>query len=147
MNLSRSFLTGSYAYGKPKAGSAIDLVVFVTEVEWNDLVEQADARNGCNYGGRGLRFGNLNLICCLEESQFECWWQGTRDLKKRKPVNHQQACDHFYQLAKAMGIPWNKMKPKERGIENLKPTKKPIGFNLLEPGYDPIGNDDFDIPF
>lgn len=35
----RSFLTGSYAYGKPRSDSDIDLVVLVTEV-FSDYLEE-----------------------------------------------------------------------------------------------------------
>jgi hypothetical protein len=103
----RSFLTGSHAYGLPGDKSDVDLVVYVSEAEYEVLLSIADNNNDRqlhdeqylkNNHSASLRFGSLNLLCCLTQEQFACWRRGTRELKAKKPVPRDFACKFFEKL-------------------------------------------------
>lgn len=89
----KAIVTGSRAYGSPKPDSDIDLVVFVTEEEFNLLDKMADSPSPEDLekeqhytvwgGGRSLRFGQMNLLCVTNEKHYEVWRRGTVRLKKR----------------------------------------------------------------
>jgi hypothetical protein len=113
----RSFITGSHAYGEPTEDSDIDLVVLMTEREAEILATEAAAS-----GMRGepvahwiqdaeyakhtpqmycLRFGILNLIVCTEEYQYDTWRKGTKRLKAAAPVPRAVAVELFAKLRQA----------------------------------------------
>jgi predicted nucleotidyltransferase len=97
----RAFLTGSYAYGKPRVDSDIDLVVFIADyTELQELEKQADAvmqidNEYENADAISLRFGKLNLIVTTDEADWEGWKKGTFDLKRRKPVTRKEAIKYM----------------------------------------------------
>lgn len=98
-----SFLTGSFAYGKPNPESDIDLVVLVTEEEARKLAsldtqEQDRPDYYGNTGTRSLRFGRLNLLVCTSEIHFAEWHQGTRLLKSIGPVDRPTAVAMFTKI-------------------------------------------------
>ncbi len=111
----KAFLTGSYAYGKPTRDSDIDLVVFVSETDLEKLRGQADDapsdqvkadvdNDYISAGGTPLRFGRLNLICCVGDKYYDVWRKGTFELKQRAPVSRDEACAHFRKLRKEAGF-------------------------------------------
>lgn len=90
-------VAGSHAYGTPKEGSDIDLVVLVSEEDLKILKEsQPEAPTSEQF--TSLRFGNLNLICCTSLPQFAAWVDGTRQLKEKAPVSRDTAVYHFAAL-------------------------------------------------
>jgi hypothetical protein len=107
-----SFVTGSYAYGTPHAKSDIDLVVLVSEADLEKLQKRADKgsarwetpdaeyrKNQMHVPQAAcLRFGDLNLITCTNDDQFELWRKGTKMLKKEAPVERSRACYVFAYL-------------------------------------------------
>ena len=107
----RSFITGSYAYGRPTSKSDIDLVVFVDKDDLDKLNQIADKdhphsedENYIIAGGTSLRFGKLNLIVCTIQLYFEIWREGTKRLKKKAPVSRDEACRFFDQLRRSEGL-------------------------------------------
>jgi hypothetical protein len=92
------FITGSRAYGTPREDSDLDLVVLTdmeSITEMAKLSDNADA-NVCFSGsglfdGASLRFGKLNLLCFLEQDQFDAWQQTTIELAARRPVTREEA--------------------------------------------------------
>jgi len=96
-----SFITGSRAYGKPTLNSDTDLVVRVTPEEANILVLCADQDGKPTYEGAdtmALRFGNLNLICCMTAESYDQWKRGTTILKQLAPVERSLAMAVFKQI-------------------------------------------------
>jgi len=71
----KAFLTGSYVYGRPKAKSDIDLVVFADE-HTNSLLQKFSDTE------RTIRFGKLNIILCVDENEYNAWKITTERLTK-----------------------------------------------------------------
>lgn len=99
-----AFITGSHAYGTPNIASDIDLVIRLSEADYQILVAIADkiaydndeyAKNPQN---RIIRIGKLNLLVCLSDAQYQMWLRGTRELKRKRPVTRKTACDLFAKL-------------------------------------------------
>jgi hypothetical protein len=86
----KAFLTGSRAYGTPRADSDWDLVVLAE----SDEVE------------RELRaaVGKLDLITCVDEKEYECWKRGTEVLRCVRPCTRKQAVATFKRLWKEAGL-------------------------------------------
>lgn len=102
-----SFVTGSHAYGKVHKGSDIDLVIRVSAADLERLRQHA-TNDGRDYGVKdgpcvSIRFGKLNLLCCLTDTAYGTWRLGTKKLKKRKPVERFEAVEMFKQLRKERG--------------------------------------------
>ncbi len=147
----RSFITGSRAYGNPNESSDIDLVVLVTKADLKRLAGQAEKTI---YGGpdsdggwvnSSFRFGNMNLICVSSIEAFQCWKDGTNQLKKWRdkhgPVSREQAIQVFRQLRheRGLGPSPKKMKPP------VKPSKpEPVAEQAGYASGEPF---DEDIPF
>lgn len=95
----RAFLTGSRAYGMPRGGSDIDLIVFTNKECLDTLIELADDRTTGSGGDTGsLRFGRLNLICVTDPLDYQAWEEGTEKLISRKPVTRDEAIGVFRRL-------------------------------------------------
>ncbi len=101
----KSFVTGSRAYGTPRADSDIDLVVLVDGPDCQMLCDMAAAQNdlgspgGEHYeDGRALRFGNLNLLCITNPNHFDVWRRGTDELKAMAPVTREKAVEHISEI-------------------------------------------------
>lgn len=101
----RSFVTGSHAYGTPDSLSDVDLVILVTEDDLKILKEQSDDKHvwDTDYQHRApqaacLRFGKLNVIACTTEEAFMVWRKGTKKLKADAPVLRSVACGLFGEL-------------------------------------------------
>lgn len=119
----QAVLTGSRAYGKPRADSDIDLVVLLPRADVQRLLLRADEDGGKDSSSlgdaardsapfsRSMRFGNLNLICCSTVESFRCWKDGTAYLKAKadrtgQPVTRDDAVAYFTELRKArLGSP------------------------------------------
>ena len=71
----KAFITGSHAYGRPNSKSDIDLVVFADQSAAKKLRELSDSV-------KTVRFGNLNIILCFSENEFNAWKTTTDRLAK-----------------------------------------------------------------
>jgi hypothetical protein len=84
-----AFLTGSVAYGKPTEKSDVDLVLLMSKLDAEDLLEYADKGDTAPYSiGENtlwtqMRFGKLNLIICFDVRMYDTWKNGTKTLVKR----------------------------------------------------------------
>lgn len=90
-----AFLTGSHAYGTPKATSDVDLVIRCTAHVRNILHRAAEIPVG-----KPLRFANLNVICCVSDQQRSDWHDATEDcitLRELfdRDIEHDEAKEHF----------------------------------------------------
>lgn len=103
--MEKAFLTGSRCYGKPSSSSDFDLVVRMTPKTYRKLAKASEGK-GSDIPGKNesLRFGQLNLICCIDDSTFEVWRQGTRELESRKPVTRDEAIAFFQNLRETVGL-------------------------------------------
>lgn len=109
----RSFVTGSHAYGTPRYDSDIDLVILVSESDLELLQKCSEKKNFWHQDEQYsrntpqaacLRFGDLNIIACTDEMQYDVWKKGTKRLKAKAPVLREEAVDLFASLrAKAFG--------------------------------------------
>lgn len=81
--MSEAFLTGSHAYGEPKKGSDVDLVIRVSSVVADKLKELSG-------GKEPVRFGNLNLILCETDTEFAAWKVGTVQMSLEKTRGSQE---------------------------------------------------------
>jgi len=100
----RSFITGSRKYGKPRANSDIDLVIFLSEKDYGIL-------RLCNDESTNeiIRFANLNLIVCTSEKEFAAWKVGTERcviLKRenKKPTTKLRASKAIHYFLKMVGF-------------------------------------------
>lgn len=97
-----AFVTGSHAYGTPREGSDIDLVVRCSP---EDRVLLAAVLGGFTTAvnaeagyGVNLRSGPLNLILVEDQRAYDIWAEGTRILKEDAPVTREVACETFKAL-------------------------------------------------
>lgn len=101
----RSFITGSRAYGIPKKGSDVDLVVLVSYETLEllktladrvvEVTEQQDYDKTMLMTGASLCFGRLNLIVVTDPDLFHIWRDGTEFLKTKKPVTREKAVQYL----------------------------------------------------
>jgi hypothetical protein len=92
--MNEAFVTGSQVYGVPHDESDVDLVIRIDKDQYEVLAAFADEEHlheGITNSNPSLRFGQLNLICCLVDSHFEGWRRGTNTLKSIKPVSRREA--------------------------------------------------------
>lgn len=82
-----AFITGSHAYGTPKEGSDLDLVVCADNESVSDLWEFSESKSSC-------RYGKLNIIT-LTPDNFERWKQVNDALMADAPVSREQAVAAF----------------------------------------------------
>jgi hypothetical protein len=100
------FITGSRAYGQPTKDSDVDVVVFMDEGLRNFLRTQIDPNEnpGNQPPNYALRFGQLNLICCVYPKQYEAWRRGTLDLIKERPVTRERAIEVLEKIREGLGV-------------------------------------------
>lgn len=103
----KSFITGSRCYGAPNSYSDIDLVVRMTKDEAEELIAHSDkAPSEANIEKYGIdnllciRFGNLNMLICTNDSCFLAWKIGTEKCYKRceelnRPLSRKEAVAIF----------------------------------------------------
>lgn len=94
----RAFITGSHVYGRPGQKADLDAVPFVSREMKKFLKSLCDSpleENLRGYGSPHIRFGNLQLICCVTENQYKAWFETTRKLIKIKPVTRDFAVEQF----------------------------------------------------
>lgn len=73
-----AFLTGSRVYGIPSDDSDVDLVVLLSTDDKAKLREV--------HGPGPIKFGNLNLILCDKQEQFDCWEKSRYDCLKQSDI-------------------------------------------------------------
>lgn len=119
----KAFLTGSRVYGSPRGNSDIDLVVFLTPRELEELRQVADSSDEdridkkdsdggpqfMNGPAASLRFGKLNLICVTDPLAYAVWLNGTKILtreaeKSSGPVLRPVAIAFFEALRRSAGL-------------------------------------------
>lgn len=104
-----AFITGSHAYGEPGPGSDIDLVIRMSEVDYEKLRVFADSSiyedeaYSKNTQSRCLRFGRINMLVCLTQEAYDIWLKGTQQLKAKStkaglPIPRRVACEVFAKL-------------------------------------------------
>jgi len=109
-----AFITGSRAFGKPTKASDIDVVIRCTKEVARKLFEQAQEHLPLTECGQSfpdyenmesisMRFGPLNLLCCLDNTSYHVWEQGTKKLKAIGPVDRPVAVALFKQLEREQG--------------------------------------------
>lgn len=91
----KAFCTGSRVYGVSREDSDIDLVVTVSERDFELLCQHGDGDTAriLEYSGAEngqLKFGKLNLIC-VSEAQMPAWKEATDSLEAVKPVTRETA--------------------------------------------------------
>lgn len=97
----QALLTGSQVYGTPHADSDIDLVLRVSVLELNLLINTKGADLIHIYpdnDSASLKFGKLNLICVTSDKMYDVWVNGTAHLVEQKPVTRSEAIQHFASL-------------------------------------------------
>lgn len=115
-----SFATGSRVYGQPREDSDLDLVIRMTEREFNDfvncltpkqldeLIEQRNKYGLLENGQAVLRFGQLNLIICLQDRAFEAWRSATRiaqnRVRRNGPLSREQSVELFKHIFQNRGL-------------------------------------------
>lgn len=88
------FITGSRAYGQPNAESDVDLVLFVDGLAAFTLIQQSETKE------IPVRYGNLNLILCHSEEEYDAWEKFTQDMIEKArttgvPVSSDEAKEVF----------------------------------------------------
>jgi len=100
------FITGSHAYGEPTKDSDVDLVVRISDdVSWFLAGHEDSDHQSCSH----IRFGNLNLILCTSDKQYDVWLEGTLFLLDEKErtkelVIRDRAVEVFSDLRNKHGI-------------------------------------------
>lgn len=77
----QAFITGSRAYGKPKADSDVDLVIRCSEETAKWLRLWCDDGTTKENSGFPCMFGRLNLIICTTDEQYAVWRLGTTSIQ------------------------------------------------------------------
>ena len=91
-----AYLTGSHAYGTPRADSDVDLVVHIP-LGHEAAVLLKNASHVCFDGpsSMSLMFGRLNLIVFREIDEFDKWREVTDALASKAPVTRDEAVAAF----------------------------------------------------
>lgn len=113
-----SFITGSRAYGCPKASSDVDLVVLVSVNDFRILEALAESKTvgGSDAGpttedrlSGSFRFGRMNVLALTCPIAFGVWKIGTDQLieetkAKKEPVTRERAVEVFDGLLVKHGL-------------------------------------------
>lgn len=94
--MSEPFITGSRAYGTPRPDSDVDLVCVLTEEQIAALSQVFDVKR-ISETRYIVRCGAMNLIICLDESDFVRWRDVTESLRARGPVTREDAIEAFHE--------------------------------------------------
>ena len=108
----KAFMTGSRVYGTPRPDSDHDMVIRC------NLDEQIRLENRSDHDKKIL-FGNLNIITCIVDWQFNAWYEGTQRLTDIKPVTRAFAIEVFTSL----GL---RPAPLEQRAAGAYPTPQPV---------------------
>lgn len=98
-----AFLTGSRAYGVPRADSDYDIVI---RCDRKDAVEFGADLNGDTSGypldehAWQVKKGAVNFILCFTDARFQSWKDGTDKLCTIKPASRDVAKAVFIDLFK-----------------------------------------------
>lgn len=97
------FVTGSHAYGTPRPDSDIDVVILIDKTTKDFISDFAD-KSDKTPGHYAMRFGVLNLICCIYKEQYNAWREGTLRLIKESPVSRERAIEVLQEEREKQGI-------------------------------------------
>lgn len=112
-----AFVTGSRAYGEPREDSDVDLVVLMDSEGMRllaSLVQDDDRKDYPEATSVSLRFGELNLIVCTSQEDYDDWVTGTAELKAKSPVGREEAVATFKRLFSAPSVPGLSLLPAVR---------------------------------
>jgi predicted nucleotidyltransferase len=93
-----AFLTGSHAYGTPRKGSDIDVVVRMDEDQAVALAGHLSTELRETHYPRAsvrLKHGQLDIIAVCNDEEFEAWRRITDFLVSIAPVTRDQAVKAF----------------------------------------------------
>jgi hypothetical protein len=99
-----AFLIGSRAYGNPKVDSDVDLVVYMSPDDAKTLLENADMSIRHDELYHSCRYGNLNIMVCVDDAYYDTWVKGNKVLRLCKPVTRDVAIATFEHCRKHAGI-------------------------------------------
>lgn len=106
-----AFITGSHAYGTPTKESDIDLVVLLSDKDYDKLTGIVEDTKDASWDGpelgydsTSLRFGSLNIICLTDNKAYVAWRDGTIQLKKEAPVTRERAIEVLSGLLDKYGV-------------------------------------------
>lgn len=112
--MSKAFCTGSQVFGIPRPDSDIDLVLLLDADDVILLASHADQVEGGvgwedappEYGNGQvtLRFGKLNLLCCIDENYYNGWKQATEDAMELRPLSKNESATFFEKVFKRLGL-------------------------------------------
>jgi hypothetical protein len=85
-----AFITGSYAYGVPRDGSDVDLVILCDE-DTSDILRALSDQPSEGSANSQIRFGRLNIIDVNDPEVYAAWVVGTSGLKAHAPVTRETA--------------------------------------------------------
>lgn len=107
-----AFLTGSHAFGKPTKRSDVDLVLLISADDVSSLITLATVETTAEYLGSNrlaLRIGNLNLICCMNDEQYNTWKLAHEKAcllayERGEGISKEEAAELFTSVRKEAGI-------------------------------------------
>lgn len=147
-----ALFTGSRVYGKPKKSSDLDLVLLVSDEEFDLLVKVASRITGYSEFGSpqydvgdgrsgSFRFGPLNVIAMTSEVAFACFEKSTKELSEKAPVDREEACEHMKANRQKFGLDYTSRDQEKYFEKTDRERKKSKTFKLRGE------NEDDDIPF
>lgn len=97
-----AFITGSRAYGQPRADSDIDLVIRCDENTaqlLRQVCDNPDIEGSAGEACNSIRFGKLNLLLCTNDRRFADFVVGTSELQdaafRAEHITRQDAVQTF----------------------------------------------------
>jgi predicted nucleotidyltransferase len=98
-----TLITGSHAYGEVTDNSDVDIVI-----RCGDKVRKLLKDNADQSSDGSIRFGKLNIICCLDDTSYEVWDAGTKKLieisnNQDRPIYRDEAKELFDKLRQENG--------------------------------------------
>ena len=105
-----SFLTGSRVYGTPSDQSDLDLVIRVSPEDMETLKKASDN------GRLPIRFGKLNLICCVDEAHYDAFAEARRECLMASPVTRDEAVEIHKTQLREYGITPTEDLPKAKHL-------------------------------
>lgn len=102
---SGAHLGGSRMYGTPSEDSDVDLCILVSFEEAKILGANADEPRQIKPGAGSfpVRYGNLNIIVCVDPDVYAKWLKGRNQLIDKAPVTREEAKAVFHQLGVSGG--------------------------------------------
>lgn len=89
------FMTGPRCFGSPKPNTPWQMVVRVSEADYQQLLPLSDRHDYDKHDKltwiHTISIGKLRLICCLNDADYNRWRQFTDRLSSMAPVSKAQA--------------------------------------------------------